>query len=897
MSLAAGESVGPYEILGPLGRGGMGEVYRARDPRLGRDVALKVIREEGAADAESLARFRRETRAVAALNHPGILGIYDTGMHRNAPYAVMELLAGETLADRLQAGPLPPREAAEIGARVADALAIAHAHGIVHRDVKPSNIFLTSDGQTKILDFGIARVAEPRNMGEATSESTLAQTSGGLIGTAGYVAPEQVRGRPADARTDVFSLGASVYEALTGRSAFAGATPAETLSAVLSEDPAAYPETGRIPAELCRIVLRGLEKDPGNRYQSARDLALDLRAWETGALSGVVPVAAAPTRPTRGRVLLAAASGALLLGLGLFLGARIRSGTAQPPKGPVVRATLTLSPPLVASTAERPLFAISADGTRFVYVATVEGKARLVLREMEGLDTRILPGTEDATGPFFSPDGHSVGFFAGGELRKLSLAGGAPARIGTVPPVTRGASWGPDDQIIFSPANTHGLVRCSASTGEHKRLAWPDYDHGEQAYFWPEVLPGGKAVLFVVNRGGDNFETASIAALRLESGETKLLLRGGTSPHYAATGHLVYARGGAVLAAPFDRERLEVTGPSMPLLSGVRTEGTGAAQLAFSANGTLVYLPGPSPNRAHYRLVRVDRSGKVRPLPFDAGDYYGPRFSPGGKRLAFAKGEVNQDVWVADLERGTATRLTPEGAEEFDPVWSPDGKWIAYASERRSLEPRVYLRASDGSGDEKLLGKSETALFPQSWSSDGRSLVLSEVLPATRWNLWTLETGRGSEPRPFLVTADTEAQPDLSPDGRWIAYTSNESGRFEIYARPFPGPGGKLQISADGGMEPVWSRDGREVFYRNGDRMMSVPVRLGTPLQVGRPAALFAEPGFLTLPIVEFRQYDVAPDGKSFVMVQLPDAQAPAQAPVLVANWFAELERKLSEKR
>jgi eukaryotic-like serine/threonine-protein kinase len=886
--LSAGERVGPYEILGPLGRGGMGEVYRARDPRLQRDVALKVIRDEGASDPQSLARFEREARAVAALHHPGILAIYDTGLQGGAPYAVMELLSGETLAERLQAGPLPEREASEIAARVADALAVAHAHDIVHRDVKPSNVFLTEDGQTKLLDFGIARVRHPA-AGTKTSAPTSSLTAGHLVGTAGYVSPEQVRGKDADARSDVFALGATLFEALTGHRAFPGSTPAETLSAILTADPAEYPDTARVSAGLRRILLRALEKDPANRYQSARDLALDLRAFETGALAASVPPSAPrPSGPSRAA---AVAVGAVLLGAGAFLGSRFLSRDTASPAGPVTRALLSLTPPLSATTAERPLFAISGDGERLVYVGEVEGRSRLVLREMDGLETRVLPGTEDATGPFFSPDGSSVGFVVGGELKKVSLAGGAPISLGTLPPVSRGASWGPDGNIVLSPANTHGLVRGSASTGEQRRLAWPDYDHGELAYFWPEVLPGGKAVLFVVNRGGDGFETASIAALRLDTGEKKVLLTGGTSPHYSPTGHLVYARGGAVLAAPFDPEKLEVTGPAVPLLSGVRTEGTGAAQMAFSGNGTLVYLHGRSPNRALYRLVRVDRSGRSLPLVSEVDDYYGPRFSPDGKRLAFAKGEVNQDVWVADLERGTVTRLTPEDSEEFDPVWSSDGKQIAYASDRRSLEPRVFGRPSDGSGEEKVLGKRETALIPQSWSSDGKTLVLSEVLPATGWNIWTLEPERGDGPRPFLVTPDTEAQPDLSPDGRWITYTSDESGRLEVYARPFPGPGGKLQISADGGTEPVWSRDGRELFYRNGDRMMSVTVRLGQELHAGRPAVLFTAAGFLALPFVEFRQYDAAPDGKSFVMIQLPDAQAVA-VPILVTNWFSELVGK-----
>ena len=892
MSLSAGERVGPYEILGPLGRGGMGEVYRARDSRLDRDVALKVIRDEGAGDPEAMARFRSETRAVAALNHPGILTIYDTGIHGGSPYAVMELLSGETLNERLQAGPLPEREASEIAARVADSLAAAHARTIVHRDVKPSNVFLTEDGQTKLLDFGIARMRRFPS-GTDTSDPTTSATPEGLVGTAGYVSPEQVRGREADARSDVFSLGALLFETLTGRQAFAGATAAESLSAILTADPAQYAETSRLSPVLRRIVLRCLEKDPSNRYQSARDLALDLRAFETGALDRPTP-APETARSKAGRRIAALGGGLLLLGAGLFLGSRLGSGRSAPGEGPVTRARLPLSPPLVATTAERPLFAISPNGARMVYVGDVEGRPQLILRELESLDVRVLPGTENATGPFFSPDGAWVGFLAGTHLKKIALSGGTPVALGTVSPVVRGASWGPDDRIALSPGNTHGLVLRSASTGEQQRLLWPDYERGELAYFCPEFLPGGRSLLFVINRGGDDFETASIAALRLDTGEKKILLRGGTSPRYSPTGHLVYARGGVIVAAPFDAQKLEMTGPSIPLLTGVRTEGTGVAQFAFSANGILAYLPGPTPNRVPYRLVRVDRQGNLQPLDFAAADYYGPRFSPDGKRLAVGKGEVNQDVWVADLERGTITRLTPETSEEFDPVWSPDGKRIAYSTDRRSLEPQVFLRASDGSGDEKLLGKRETALFPQAWSADGRHLVLGEVLPETGWNIWTLDLEGADEPRPFLVTRDTEAQPDLSPDGRWIAYVSDESGRLEVYARPLPGPGAKVQISAEGGKEPAWSRDGREIFFRNGDRMMSAPVKTGMELQVGRPTTLFSVPGLLTLPFLEFRQYDAAPDGQSFVMLQVPPAP-PTEAPVLVSNWFTELERKTAK--
>jgi Tol biopolymer transport system component len=866
----------------------MGEVYRARDLRLNRDVALKVLREEGAADATRLARFRRETQAVAALNHPGILAIYDTGMHGGSPYAVMELLDGETLADRIGAGALPAREASEIAARVADALAAAHAHGIVHRDVKPANIFLTRDGQTKLLDFGIARDAAAA-AGGTTSETLDAPTQG-LVGTASYVSPEQVRGQAADGRSDVFALGAVLFESLSGRKAFAGATVAETLVAVMSDDPGARPETDRLPPDLRRIALRCLEKDPANRYQSARDLALDLRGWESATRAA--PAEGGRPSPVR-RLLTVAAAGALLAA-GFLLAGRIRSSRRLPPAAPIVRVPLALAPPISRTSAERPLFALSPDGARIVYVSDREGRTGLTLREAEGLETRSLTGTEDATGPFFSPDGRWIGFFGASQLEKLPLSGGAPSALRRVPPVTRGAAWGPDDTIVFAPVNTGGLLRLSASTGEEARLLWPDYDAGEQAYRWPAMLPGGKALLFTIYAGGDSFDAASIAAVRLDGTGKRVLVRGGTSPRYAPSGHLVYARGGTLLAATFDAERLEVTGPAAPVLSGVRTEGTGAAQYAFSADGTLLYLPGPSPNRAGLAVVRVDRAGNARAITTEPAAYYGVRFSPDGRRLTYSKGDANQDVWIRELDRGTETRLTPEASEEFDPVWSPDGKRIAYSSERRAEDPRVFVRAADGSGEESFLWKGGDAVMPQSWAPDGSAVALAVLGEGKQWDIWILDPGKAAA-RPFLATPQEEVQPDFSPDLRWVAYVSDESGRFEVYARAYPGPGPKIQVSADGGMEPVWSRDGKELFFRDGDRLMSAPVRPGPDLSFAKASVVFEKPGLLSLPFTEFRQYDVAPDGKSFVMIQLPEANAPPAVPVLVTNWFAEVGRKLGE--
>lgn len=884
MPLTAGEHVGPYEILGPLGRGGMGEVYRARDTRLQREVALKVIRDEGASDPQSLARFERETRVVAALQHPGILAIYDTGLHAGAPYAVMELLTGETLDERLQAGAIPEREASEIAARVADALAAAHTRGIVHRDVKPSNVFLTDDGQTRLLDFGIAQARRPAGAGE-TSDPTAAQTAGGLVGTAGYVSPEQIRGRDADARSDVFSLGATLFEALTGRRAFPGSTPAETLSAILTADPAEYAETARVSAGLRRILLRTLEKDPANRYQSARDLALDLRAFETGALAGPM----APSAPLRrGRRLAGAIAAVLLLAGAFVLGTRVRQSRPPAASSPVTRAVLALSPPLTTSSAERPLFAISPDGRRLVYVADRGGRTSLYLRELDGLEERALPGTENATGPFFSPDGRSVAFFAANDLKKLTLGEGAPTTLQRVPPVSRGAAWGPDGSFVYSPVNTGGLVRLDPVTGKKTDLIQPDYEHGEHAYRWPAFLPDGRAVLFTIYAGGDNFDAASIAVVRLDTHARKVLARGGTSPGYSPTGHLIYARSGTLMAVSFDAERLEATGSATAVLSGVRTEGTGTAQYAFSRDGTLLYVPGASPNRPGLRVVRVDRSGRAEPLTRDTAAYGGPRFSPDGRRVSFTKGDANQDVWILDLERGTEARLTPEASEEFSAIWSPDGKRLAFTSERRAALPQIFVRDADGSGEEKLVRKGQDTAIGQSWFPDGKSFAFVELGRQGDWDIWSMDLAQGSA-RVILATPFDEAEPDVSPDGRWIAYASNESGRYEVYVRALSGRGERIAISTDGGREPVWARDGKELFYRNGDRLMTVPIRLGETLSAGRPAIQFEKTGFYFLPQVEARQYDVAPDGRSFVMIQVPGAQTPSPAPVLVTNWFAEL--------
>jgi serine/threonine-protein kinase len=733
-----------------------------------------------------------------------------------------------------------------------------------------------------VLDFGIARIGKP--LADDGVTVTEQATSGQLIGTVPYMSPEQLRGQPADGRSDIFALGAVLYEMLTGKSAFGRATPAETISAVLRENPMAG-DAARLPTALGRLVSRCLEKEPSDRYQSSRDLLLDLRS-----LPGEEPESGAigPERRAKpGRLVVAAAAGLVLFLAGLFAGSRLGpGGRAAPGPTPVMNLVLPLDPPLTATVSERPAFALSPDGARLVYCAERDGRQRLFLRTMDRSDASALPATEDADGPFFSPDGQWVGFFAGDGMKKIALAGGNPVVLSRVPPVTRGAVWTPQNTILYSPSNTAGLERIPAEGGSSRSFLAPKYEGGQFAYRWPDVLAGGRALLFAVYTGGKDFDDALIALHRMDDGEPKIVLRGGTNPRYSPEGYILFDRAGAILAAPFDGS--EVTGTPVTILRSVRVESTGVAQFVLSGD-TLVYVPG-TVSPAHWEPVWVDRGGRAEALFEKPGDFYAPRFSPDGRQIVFSKGDANQDIWIANLDRAILTRVTLEPSEEFDPIWSPDGSRIAYASERRSLKPQVFSRAADGSGNETLLWKSEDPVFPQSWSPDGTAIACLRIRNDGSSDVWILPTGGDRRPTPFLDTAFAEAQPEFSPDGRWIAYSSNESGRFEVHVRPYPGPGGKVQVSNDGGFEPAWRRDGRELFYRSGAKMMSVAVGSGSAGPFGRPVTIFEKSGLYREPNLERRLYDVAPDGTRFVMLRAIPEESPPQLRVLT-GW-TELARQ-----
>jgi Tol biopolymer transport system component len=888
MSLAAGAKLGPYEIVAPVGAGGMGEVYRARDTRLDRTVAIKILPAQFSSDPVRKQRFEREARAVSALNHPHICTLHDVGSQDGTEYLVMEYLDGETLAARLEKGPLPLEQVLKLGVEISDALDKAHRQGIIHRDLKPGNIMLTKSG-AKLLDFGLAKAALPLAAG-ATLTATATRTTpvtqqGTIVGTFQYMSPEQVEGKEVDARSDIFSFGAVLYEMLTRRRAFPGKSQLSVASAILEKEPepisTLQPMT---PPMLERAVKRCLAKEPDDRWQTARDLELELK-WigEGGSQVTLAPTGAAKGIRARWR-------GALLWGvLSLLLAAT--SGLAiwnlkpLPPR-PVSRTVITLPPGQRLAGLGQPAVALSPDGTHLAYVAIQGGTQQLYLRSMDSLEARPIPGTEGATEPFFSPDSQWLGFFAGQKLKKVSVSGGAALTLGNAA-YPGGASWGSQGIIAFAPTTVSVLQQVSDAGGVPEPLT--RLEKGELSHRWPEFLPGGNALLFAASPIVGNWINTKVAVQPIGMGERRNLIQGATQPRYAPSGHLVYAQGGNLMAVPFDPQRLEVTGAAVPAVEGVLQSSTsGAAQYTFSATGSLVYVPG-SIQSAQRRLVWVSRSGEEHPVAAPARAYRTPQLSPDGRRLAVTIEEQDSQVWLYDLARETLTRLTFGGSANIGSAWTRDGKRIAFQSNKE--EPQsIFWQLADGSGGLERLTASANNPYPMSWSPDGQLLAFVEVNPNTGWDIWVLQLG-DRKAQPFLRTPFNESVPRFSPDGRWLAYISNESSRYEVYVQPYPGPGGKWQISTEGGTEPAWNPNGRELFYRSGDKMVAVDIATQPSFTAGKPRVLF-EGQYLPTPATA-PNYDVSPDGQRFLMLKPSEAeQAPTQINV-VLNWFEELKRRV----
>jgi eukaryotic-like serine/threonine-protein kinase len=883
MALTSGTRLGPYEIQSPLGAGGMGEVYRARDMRLERSVAIKILPAHFSTDPVRKQRFEREAKTISSLNHPHICVLHDIGSHDGIDYLVMECVEGETLAKRLEKGPLPLKQVLKYGAQISDALDKAHRNGVVHRDLKPGNIMLTATG-AKLLDFGLAKPVSPlasTAMLSALTKDSLATEQGTIVGTFQYMSPEQVEGKELDGQSDIFSLGAVLYEMLTGQRAFEGKSQLSVASAILEREPAPISSVKpTTPPALEHVVRKCLAKSLDDRWQSAHDLKDELE-W----ISQTSHEAVALPLLGRRRQLGMPVAGVMLVAIALATALILSNRQPNPLPRPLMRFAITLPPGETAPLITWPALAISPDGTHLVYVAGRGESKQLYLRSMDRLEVTPLGGTENASSPFFSPDSQWIGFFANGKLKKINLRGSFPTTLCDATTDDRGGSWGPDDTIIFAPAATSGLMRVPTSGGTPQALTSPDPGKRERTHRWPEILPGGKAVVFTIGSVDtpDYYLDAKIALQSLETGKREILPVEGTFARYDPAGYLVFAQRGGLFAVPFDLKRLQVTGPPVRVLDDVAMDAsTGAIDFSLSRTGSLSYLPGGW-SYADLVLAWVDRKGSVLPLSAPARAYANAHLSPDGKRVAVSDQESGSSgIWVYDIPRGTMMRLTY--ATDGPPVWTPDGKRLAYMAESNRTFA-IKWKPADGSGpEETLLGSQNYVQVPMSWSPDGKFLASTSTGGGAAWavRIWPLEGKH--EPQEFVKTGSLRGEARFSPDGHWIAYASNESGRSEVYVEPFPGPGGKWQISTEGGSWPVWARGGRELFYLNGSKIMGVGVTIQPGFTTSTPRVLTDVPVQTTSFYAGNGAFDVSPDGQHFLFIKARENALPTEMRV-VLNW------------
>jgi Tol biopolymer transport system component len=866
MSVQPGEKLGPYEILASIGKGGMGEVYRARDMRLGRVVAIKVSREE------FTERFTREARSIAALNHTNICHLYDVGPN----YLVMEYVEGETLS-----GPVELHEAMRLIGQLIDGIEAAHEKNIIHRDLKPSNIKITLEGVVKILDFGLAKATDPEadgNPQESPTQTVGATKAGTILGTAAYMAPEQARGKAADKRSDIWSFGVVVYELLTGRRAFEGESVVETLGAVMKSQPDWTP----IPARMQRLLHGCLEKDSRKRLQAIGDARLVLE--DIPAAPAGIPV---PSRLRFGFGWVTAGLMAIIAASGWWIAWR----ATRPVAHPLMNLSVDLGPDAVLGGNARVAVILSPDGTRLVY----RSRGGLSTRLLDQSKSTLLSGTQGGADPFFSPDGQWVGFFADGKLKKISVQGGAAVTLCDVAN-PHGESWGEGGNIVFAPSPRSGLLRVSETGGRPQSLTQFDQQKGETTHRFPQVLPGGNSVLFTA--ASSSFEEATVEVVSLKTGQRKTLQRDGFFGRYLPSGHLVYIHQGTLFAAPMDLDKLAVTGPALPLLQDVATNALeGAAQFdisrAPSGPGSFVYVSGSTANKG-WSIAWLDGTSKTQPLKAIPAAYVTPSLSPDGKRLAFS---LNNDISIYDLQRDTPSRLSfTQNANNY-PVWTPDGRGIVYRSFSGGSVGNLYWVRSDGAAAAVRLTESKYDQTPYSFSPDGKRLAFVEQGGATLSDIWTLsidwsdpEHPKAGQPEVFLRTPATETAPAFSPDGKWVAYMAGQ----EVYVRPFPAnpSGGKWQISSGGGNNyPIWSRNGRELFYQGPDGIMVVSYTAkGATFFPDKPLLwsghrLYVNPG---------KNYDLAPDGKRFVVLEPPEGEQKPETHVnLLLNFFDEVRRRV----
>ena len=868
MSLASGTKLGPYEVQAPLGAGGMGEVYRARDTRLERTVAIKVLPEHLSANPESKQRFEREARSISSLNHPNICALYDIGSQDGIDFLVMEYLEGQTLAERLQKGALPIEQVLKIGIEIADALDKAHRQGIVHCDLKPGNIMLTKSG-AKLMDFGLAKSAQAASIaGVAVGTPTLSSrltVEGTIVGTFQYMAPEQLEGKDADARSDIFGLGAVLYEGATGQPAFQGKTPPSIVAAILGSEPTPIKTLeGTTPPELDRLIRTALSKNPDERWQSAHDIGITLR----GISATVTPLPAAARSPWR------IATGLLILAtLGLSAFFALRRTNSNP-----ALLRLAIAPPSNAnfSSLER-LLAVSPDGRQVAFTAVDRSAQRsLWVRPLDTLEARPLSGTDDADTPFWSRDSKLIGFFSHSKLKKVDPNGGQPEVICDAGADPGGATWNREGVIVFAPNFEGVLYRVPASGGQPVAITEAYKAHDETNHIWPEFLPDGRHFLFLVYGRDDQ----GIHLGSLDSPEHHLVLREESAAVYVEPGYLLFGRNGVLMAQSFNAKRLRAMGEPIRIVDAVESASGGGYTFSVSRNGVLVYFTGRRYNPTQLVWYRRDgtRLGTLGPV----GPFREPRISPNGHTVAVSRLESGMElsVWLID-SRGVPTRFT-FGSFDLSPIWAPDSDRVIFSSPRDGLPPNLFQKNLASGSDERRLMHSGIDSIATDWSLDGRYVVYMANELGTNWNIWAMPLTGDQTPKPILRTQFNEMDGRISRDGRWLAYVSDESGKWEVYVQRFLSPGGKWQISSNGGKQPQWSHDGKELFYVAADQMlMAVAVHPGLSLDPGTPKQLFQFYGagdFLG------GSYDVGADGQRFLVGALVGQEASPPLNVIV-NW------------
>jgi len=902
-----GTTVAHYKIIDKLGEGGMGEVYRAHDSKLGREVAVKVLPELFIEDEDRLARFEREARMLAALDHANIAAIYGLEEQDGKRFLIMQLADGETLQERIARGPVSVQDSLKIARQIAEALESAHAKGIIHRDLKPANVKVDDQGQVKVLDFGLAKAIEgdPTTSGShpslMESPTLTAQMTGAgvLLGTAAYMSPEQARGEAADKRADLWAFGVVLWEMLTGNQLFVGKTMSDTLAGVLRDEPSLEALPHETPASVRRLLRRCLEREVHERLPDAATARLELEDALAGRsdVEEVEPTGAAAAAPLWRRAL----PWALLAATVVVLAAVLLAGvTPRAPTGRQIRLNTELSTdPLFVNLGSAVV--LSPDGSQIAYVSLGSDRTdTLWLRSLDQLDSLQIafgPQGDNPYHPFFSPDGKWLGFATPGELKKVPVTGGTPMTLCDVER-SRGATWTERDTVVLAPAGNGTLFTVPAAGGEPQPLTTLNEERNEFSHRWPFAVPGGQTVIYTVgHRNMTSADDGLIAAADLDSGESKILIEGGYYAQYVPTGHLVYMRDSTLFAVTFDPVRVELTGTPSPVVQGIVTNnGPGGAQYSFSSDGTLAYVSG-TVELPQYPVVWVDRDGSSSSLWDTEAAYSGPAISPDGTKLALAVlREDNWDVWVYDLVREVATRLTFYDGYDADQFWSHDGEYLYFSSDRDG-DARPYRKRADGSGDAEPMSQTEVNFFPLSVSPDGQWAIGESQ--SDNIDITILDLEAKGEPEPFLASEFMDRDPMFSPNGRWVAYSSNESGNYEIYVRPFPAAGGRWQVSDGGGRFPRWSGDGKELFYRTNEGIMSAKVgSSGESFTVGKAETLFEgtfRGGMFGIAIggYIFHDYAVSLDGQRFVMFPGRDEEDANTHATLYFNWFDELERTL----